>query len=109
MSKSKIDITDELILREECIKDIEHIQENGQDIYRATTNLLNKELEKHIKENYISKDKIITKIKELEEEIKKDKIEYDKEKNGLFKLAINRSMTEKIRIKKALEELLEEE
>lgn len=59
-------------------------------------------------ENSILKEKIITKIKELEEEIKKDKIEYDKEKNGLLKLAIQRNMTEKIRIKEVLEELLEE-
>jgi hypothetical protein len=66
-------------------------------------------LSRKILPDYISKDKIITKIKELEEEIKKDKIEYDKEKNELFKLAIQRNMIEKIKIKKVLEELLEGE
>lgn len=54
-------------------------------------------------------DKINAKIEELNDGIKRDMINYDKIKDESWKLAIHRSMTQKIEIKKVLQSLLEKE
>lgn len=59
-------------------------------------------------ENSISKEVIEEKIEELNEGIKRDMINYDKVKDESWKMAIHRSITQKIETKKVLQELLEE-
>ena len=58
-------------------------------------------------ENSISKEVIEDKIEELNEGIKRDMINYDKVKDESWKMAIHRSMTQKIETKKVLQQLLE--
>ena len=58
-------------------------------------------------ENSIPKEVIEKKIEELNEGIKRDMQNYDKVKDESWKLAIHRSMQQKIETKKVLQELLE--
>lgn len=48
------------------------------------------------------------KIEEINDEIKRDMINYDKVEDETWKLAIHRSMAQKIEIKKVLQSLLEQ-
>lgn len=79
----------------------------GEDDIEAIENLIarNKELESALK-NSVSKDEIKAKIEELNDGIKRDMINYDKIEDKNWKLAIHRSMTQKIETKKVLQELL---
>ncbi len=61
-----------------------------------------------IKKNSIPKEKIEDKIKELNEGIKEDMKNHDKVKDESWKIAIHRSMRQKIEVKKFLQELLED-
>lgn len=58
-------------------------------------------------DNSISKEVIEEKIEELNEGIKRDMINYDKVKDESWKMAIHRSITQKIETKKVLQQLLE--
>ncbi len=57
-------------------------------------------------ENSVSIDEIKGKIEELNDGIKRDMINHDKVKDEGWKLAIHRSMAQKIEIKKVLESFL---
>ena len=96
-NKDIIYLTEDIILNTKCVQQLSEYIENL--IAR------NKELESALK-NSVSKDEIKAKIEELNDGIKRDMINYDKIEDKNWKLAIHRSMTQKIETKKVLQELL---
>lgn len=78
---------------------------NGEKAIDIIINLM----ERQSKEIEELEDKIKAKIEELNDGIKRDMINYDKVKDEGWKLAIHRSMAQKIEIKKVLQSLLEKE
>lgn len=75
------------------------------DLERAVGFLMNR----NDLSNYVPKSKIREKIEEIKNGIKNDMRNCNKVKDANWKLAIQRSMAQKIETKKVLQELLEEE
>lgn len=75
------------------------------DEYMIQKHLINAEF----LDDYIPKSKVEVVIEGLKEGIKRDMINYDKEADESWKLAIHRSMAQKIETKKVLQSLLGKE
>lgn len=115
---------DIMILESECyyLEELGYLRENNHFIrfnqalknlikgYKVEKlrNTLDEQSLKEALENYIPKSKIKEKIEELKNGIKNDMQNYNKVKDANWKLAIQRSMAQKIETKKVLQELMED-